>query len=104
MPPTEDDALWTLLRNGVTDQADDARPMGNTVNVRYKVDDVDEAINLYTRYLGFSVLSNQVPGIRRRPSRQSSAAAQRTDALGRTSDARRTPAGARWLEPYPFPR
>jgi catechol 2,3-dioxygenase-like lactoylglutathione lyase family enzyme len=32
-----------------------------TVNVRYLVDDVDAAIEWYTRHLGFSLLSNQAP-------------------------------------------
>jgi catechol 2,3-dioxygenase-like lactoylglutathione lyase family enzyme len=31
------------------------------VNVRYMVDDVDEAIAFYTTHLGFEVLSNQAP-------------------------------------------
>jgi catechol 2,3-dioxygenase-like lactoylglutathione lyase family enzyme len=37
--------------------------MGNddTVNVRYMVDDVDKAIDFYTRHLGFSLLSNSAP-------------------------------------------
>jgi catechol 2,3-dioxygenase-like lactoylglutathione lyase family enzyme len=33
----------------------------DTVNVRYMVDDVDKAIDFYTRYLGFGVLSNVAP-------------------------------------------
>jgi catechol 2,3-dioxygenase-like lactoylglutathione lyase family enzyme len=33
----------------------------DTVNVRYMVDDVDKAIDFYTRYLGFGVLSNMSP-------------------------------------------
>lgn len=32
-----------------------------TVNVRYMVDDVEAAIEWYTRHLGFSLLSNQAP-------------------------------------------
>jgi len=32
-----------------------------TVNVRYMVEDVEAAIEWYTRYLGFSLLSNQAP-------------------------------------------
>ena len=32
-----------------------------TVNVRYMVDDVEAAINWYTRHLGFSLVSNQGP-------------------------------------------
>ena len=32
-----------------------------TVNVRYMVEDVETAIDWYTRYLGFSLLSNQAP-------------------------------------------
>ncbi len=32
-----------------------------TVNVRYMVDDVDEAVALYTTHLGFTLLSNQAP-------------------------------------------
>jgi catechol 2,3-dioxygenase-like lactoylglutathione lyase family enzyme len=33
----------------------------DTVNVRYMVDDVDKAIDFYTRHLGFSLLSNSAP-------------------------------------------
>jgi catechol 2,3-dioxygenase-like lactoylglutathione lyase family enzyme len=33
----------------------------DTVNVRYMVDDVDTAISFYTRYFGFTTLSNQAP-------------------------------------------
>lgn len=32
-----------------------------TVNVRYMVDDVDAAIDFYTRYFGFTLLSNAAP-------------------------------------------
>jgi catechol 2,3-dioxygenase-like lactoylglutathione lyase family enzyme len=32
-----------------------------TVNVRYMVDDVDEALAFYTKLLGFDVLSNAAP-------------------------------------------
>ncbi len=32
-----------------------------TVNVRYMVDDVDEAIGFYTKVLGFELLSNAAP-------------------------------------------
>jgi catechol 2,3-dioxygenase-like lactoylglutathione lyase family enzyme len=32
-----------------------------TVNVRYMVDDVEAAIEWYTKHLGFSLLSNQAP-------------------------------------------
>jgi catechol 2,3-dioxygenase-like lactoylglutathione lyase family enzyme len=31
------------------------------VNVRYMVDDVDEAITFYTKFLGFEVISNTAP-------------------------------------------
>ncbi len=33
----------------------------STVNVRYMVDDVDEAVAFYTKYLGFTVLSSAAP-------------------------------------------
>lgn len=33
----------------------------STVNVRYMVDDVDEAVSFYTTYLGFQPLSNAAP-------------------------------------------
>jgi catechol 2,3-dioxygenase-like lactoylglutathione lyase family enzyme len=33
----------------------------STVNVRYMVDDVDEAVAFYTKHLGFSLLSNTAP-------------------------------------------
>lgn len=33
----------------------------STVNVRYMVDDVDEAIAFYTKHLGFELLSNAAP-------------------------------------------
>jgi catechol 2,3-dioxygenase-like lactoylglutathione lyase family enzyme len=32
-----------------------------TVNVRYMVDDVETAIDFYTRHLGFSLISNAAP-------------------------------------------
>jgi len=32
-----------------------------TVNVRYMVDDVEAAIDFYTRHLGFSLISNMAP-------------------------------------------
>lgn len=32
-----------------------------TVNVRYMVDDVDEAVAFYTTHLGFTLLSSQAP-------------------------------------------
>jgi catechol 2,3-dioxygenase-like lactoylglutathione lyase family enzyme len=34
---------------------------GTTVNVRYMVDDVDAAVAWYTKYLGFTLLSNAAP-------------------------------------------
>jgi catechol 2,3-dioxygenase-like lactoylglutathione lyase family enzyme len=33
----------------------------DTVNVRYMVGDVEESVDFYTKYLGFSVLSNMAP-------------------------------------------
>jgi catechol 2,3-dioxygenase-like lactoylglutathione lyase family enzyme len=36
-------------------------PDTETVNVRYMVDDVDEALAFYTELLGFDVLSNAAP-------------------------------------------
>jgi catechol 2,3-dioxygenase-like lactoylglutathione lyase family enzyme len=33
----------------------------DTVNVRYMVDDVDKAVDFYSRHLGFTVLSNRAP-------------------------------------------
>ncbi|HSB85349.1 MAG TPA: VOC family protein, partial [Ilumatobacteraceae bacterium] len=32
-----------------------------TVNVRYMVDDVDDALNFYTKLLGFDILTNASP-------------------------------------------
>ena len=32
-----------------------------TVNVRYMVDDVDEAVEFYTKHLGFDLLSSAAP-------------------------------------------
>jgi catechol 2,3-dioxygenase-like lactoylglutathione lyase family enzyme len=37
------------------------RMSGDTVNVRYMVDDVETAVAWYTKHLGFSVISNQAP-------------------------------------------
>ncbi|HEX6596216.1 MAG TPA: VOC family protein [Acidimicrobiales bacterium] len=34
---------------------------GETVNVRYMVDDVDEAISFYTKLLGFELISSAAP-------------------------------------------
>lgn len=36
-------------------------PNGETVNVRYMVNDVDEAIAFYTKLLGFEVLTSAAP-------------------------------------------
>ena len=36
-------------------------PNDETVNVRYMVDDVDEAVAFYTAHLGFTVRSNAAP-------------------------------------------
>jgi catechol 2,3-dioxygenase-like lactoylglutathione lyase family enzyme len=36
-------------------------PDDNTVNVRYMVDDVDQAVDFYTRVLGFEVISSAAP-------------------------------------------
>ena len=33
----------------------------NTVNVRYMVDDVQAAVDWYSKHLGFSLISNQAP-------------------------------------------
>jgi catechol 2,3-dioxygenase-like lactoylglutathione lyase family enzyme len=33
----------------------------STVNVRYMVDDVEKAVDWYTKHLGFSLISNQAP-------------------------------------------
>lgn len=33
----------------------------DTVNVRYMVDDIDEAVSFYTRHLGFSLISQAGP-------------------------------------------
>ncbi len=35
--------------------------MDDTVNVRYMVDDVDTAVDFYTKHFGFAVLSNAAP-------------------------------------------
>lgn len=35
--------------------------MSTTVNVRYMVNDVDEALSWYTKHLGFTQLSNHAP-------------------------------------------
>jgi catechol 2,3-dioxygenase-like lactoylglutathione lyase family enzyme len=36
-------------------------PADDVVNVRYMVDDVDEALAFYTKFLGFEVISNAAP-------------------------------------------
>ena len=36
-------------------------PHNDTINVRYMVDDVNEAIAFYTRLLGFEVLTSAAP-------------------------------------------
>ncbi|HEX3667539.1 MAG TPA: VOC family protein [Acidimicrobiia bacterium] len=35
----------------------------STVNVRYMVDDVDEAVAFYTKHLGFTLLSSAAPAV-----------------------------------------
>jgi catechol 2,3-dioxygenase-like lactoylglutathione lyase family enzyme len=39
----------------------EVRMASETVNVRYMVSDVEEAVSWYTRHFGFTVLSNQAP-------------------------------------------
>jgi catechol 2,3-dioxygenase-like lactoylglutathione lyase family enzyme len=72
-----------------------------TVNVRYMVDDVDAAVEWYTKHLGFELLSNCGAGVCRRHARVAAAVAQRSDQLGRTGHARwRAPRSWR-LESHP---
>jgi catechol 2,3-dioxygenase-like lactoylglutathione lyase family enzyme len=71
------------------------------VNVRYMVDDVQAAIDFYTTHLGFTLRGSAAPRVRGRDLRQPAAAAQRAGQLGRTTDPRRSQAGARRLEPHP---
>jgi catechol 2,3-dioxygenase-like lactoylglutathione lyase family enzyme len=68
------------------------------VNVRYMVDDVENAVDFYTTHFGFTPRS----GIRRRRARQPATTAQWADQLGGEADARRPHPGARGLEPHPL--
>ena len=60
-----------------------------TVNVRYMVEDVEAAIEWYTGYLGFSLLSSQAPAFARRQAWIIATIAEWADQLG-------GPANARW--------
>ena len=79
-------------------------PNDETVNVRYMVDDVDDAIAFYTKLLGFEVLTNAAPAfadVKRGNLRLLLAG---PDQLRGTADARRRHARTRRLEPHPLHR
>ena len=72
------------------------------VNVRYMVDDVDEAIAFYTGTLGFELLTSAAPAFADVKRGQPAPAPGRAEELGGTADARRTRPRARRLEPIHF--
>ena len=75
-----------------------------TVNVRYMVDDVDEAITFYTKVLGFELLSSAGPAfadVKRGNLRLLLAG---PDQLRRPADDGRRQARTGWLEPHPLHR
>ena len=74
------------------------------VSVRYMVDDVDKAIDFYTKQFAFELGHQRLAGVRRSRPRQPAAAPRRPKELGRTADAGRTPTGPRRLEPHPLRR
>ena len=74
--------------------------LNEMVSVRYMVDDVAEAVDFYTKFLGFEVLNN-FPAVRGRRPRQAAAAAQRTGQFRGTADGRRRQARPWRLEPHP---
>ena len=86
------------VRNG-----GDPRMSEETVNVRYMVDDVEEAVGFYTR-CSDSPAHKRRACIRRRPPRTASVASQRAEELGGTADARRAHPRARRVEPHPLHR
>ena len=62
-------------------------PNDEFVNVRYMVSDVEESIDFYTTLLGFEVLTNALPRVRRRQAGQPATVARRPEELGRSADA-----------------
>ena len=72
-----------------------------TVNVRYMVDDVDDADRVLHQPPRLQPAHERRARLRRRPPRQPAAAAQRPHELGRKTDARRPPPRPRGLEPHP---
>lgn len=74
------------------------------VNVRYMVDDVDTAIDFYTKHLGFTLRMSAAPGVRRRRPWQPPPVAERAVQLGGSADAGRHQAGPGRMEPHPFHR
>jgi hypothetical protein len=71
------------------------------VNVRYVVDDIEEGRRLLHHPLRVHRALELRTGVRRRRARPPAAAAQRSDELGRSADARRAHAGARRPESDP---
>ena len=74
------------------------------VNVRYMVDDVEEAIDFYTTHFGFEVRSSFAPAFADVVRGNLTAAAEWTEELRGAADARRPQARARRVEPHPLHR
>ena len=74
------------------------------VSVRYMVDDVDRAIDFYTRHFGFELGHNASPAFADvKRGNLGLLLAGPTSSTGK-ADVRRRQAWSRWLEPHPLPR
>ena len=70
------------------------------VNVRYMVDDVDTAVDFYTKHLGFTLRMSAAPAFAD-VVRGNLRLLLSGPKLGRSTDARRHCACTGWMEPYP---
>ena len=73
-----------------------------TVNVRYLVDDVAEAIDFYTTHLGFTVLTSALPAFADIARGNLRLLLSGPPELRRPPHGRRREARARWMEPHPL--
>ena len=75
-----------------------------TVNVRYMVDDVDEAIAFYTKFLDFEMLTSAAPAFADVKRGNLRLLLRRARQLRGAADGRWHQAGTRRLEPHSLPR
>jgi protein-tyrosine-phosphatase/catechol 2,3-dioxygenase-like lactoylglutathione lyase family enzyme len=58
---TELETRIEFLLRGILPHEQGGKDMDDTINVRYMVDDVDAAVDFYTKHLGFHLLSSAAP-------------------------------------------